>query len=221
MPRRRHDSFVVRSHLPGASYEVVDLRVGGAASRGSIGPEASARMTDLALDHLYLIVTGAGTARRIPGILPHLAQLGPRLVVIPTPNAARVVSVREMVLALPARSPHRVVESYFDEAILPSPPVGLVLVAPCSFDSLNKLAAGIADNLALSVSAEAIGRGTPVIAAISVSVPLWSHPRARASAAALREWGVDVIDPAPDGEVITMAPDDVLIERVRSRLESS
>lgn len=90
-------------------------------------------MIDLVLDHLYLIVTGAGTARRVPGILPQLAQLGPRLVVIPTPNGARVVSVREMVLALPARSPHRVVESYFDEAILPSPPFGLVVVAPCSF----------------------------------------------------------------------------------------
>ena len=87
------------------------------------------------LDHLYLIVTGAGTARRVPGILPQLAQLGPRLVVIPTPNAARVVSVREMMLALPPESPHRVVESYFDEAILPSPPFGLVLVAPCSFGS--------------------------------------------------------------------------------------
>jgi phosphopantothenoylcysteine synthetase/decarboxylase len=176
-------------------------------------------MIDPVLDHVYLIVTGAGTARRVPGILCQLAQLGPRLVVIPTPNAARVVSGREMVLALPPGSPHRVVESYFDEAILPSPPVGLVLVAPCSFDALNKLAAGIADNLALSVVAEAIGRGTPVIVAISVNVPLWSHPRARASVAALREWGVDVIDPAPAGEVMTMAPDDVLIERVRGRLE--
>ncbi len=143
-------------------------------------------------------------------MLRRLAQLGPRLVVIPTPNAARVVSVREMVLALPPELPHRVVESYVDDAILPSPP----------FDSLNKLAAGIADNLALSVVAEAIGRGTPVIVAMSVNVALWNHPRARASAAVLREWGVDVIDPAPDGEVITMAPDDVLIERVRGRLES-
>src|SRR5262245_427974 len=177
-------------------------------------------MIELVLGHLYLIVTGAGTARRVPGILPQLAQLGPRLVVIPTPNAARVVSVREMVLALPAGSPHRVVESYFDEAILPSPPFGLVLVAPCSFDSLNKLAAGIADNLALSVVAEAIGRGTPVIVAISVNVPLWNHPRARASVGALREWSVDVIDPVPDGDVITMAPDDVVIERVQRRLAS-
>ena len=173
------------------------------------------------LDHLYLIVTGAGTARRAPGLFARLGELGPRVVAIPTPNASRIVSGRELVLALPPDSPHRVVESYFDEAILPRPPFGLVLVAPCSFDSLNKLAGGIADNLALSVVAEAIGRRTPVIVAVSVNVPLWAHPKAQASAATLREWGVDVIDPVADGETITMAPDDVLMSRVRSRLPSA
>jgi phosphopantothenoylcysteine synthetase/decarboxylase len=172
------------------------------------------------LDHLYLIVTGAGTARRVPALLTRLAELGPKVVVIPTPNAARIVSAREMVLALPPDGPHRVVESYFDEAILPRPPFGLVLVAPCSFDSLNKLAAGIADNLALSVAAEAIGRGTPVIVGVSVNVPLWKHPKARASAATLREWGAEVIEPVPEGETITMAADELLVERVRRRLES-
>src|SRR5499433_4080933 len=146
-------------------------------------------MIDLVLDHLYLIVTAAGTARRVPEILPQLAQLGPRLVVLPTPNAARIVSAREMVLALPTESPHRVVESYFDEAILPNPPFGLVLVAPCSFDSLNKLAAGIADNLALSVVAEAIGRGTPVIVGPSLNAPLLNHPEAQASLKKLPSWG--------------------------------
>jgi phosphopantothenoylcysteine synthetase/decarboxylase len=172
------------------------------------------------LDHVYLVVTGAGTARRVPGLLARLAELGPRVVAIPTPNASRIVSAREMVLSLPPDSPHRVVESYFDEAILPRPPLGLVLVAPCSFDSLNKLAGGIADNLALSVVAEAIGRGTPVIVAVSVNAPLWAHPKARASATSLREWGVDVIDPVQEGEGITMSPDDVLVERVRGHLRT-
>ena len=51
-------------------------------------------------------------------------------------------------------------------------------MAPCDFNSLNKLAQGIADNLALSVVAEAIGRRTPVAVAISVNAPLWAHPRA-------------------------------------------
>src|SRR6476646_1008312 len=93
-----------------------------------------------------------------------------------------VVTARD----LSALEENTVVDSYFDDAILPRPPFGLVLVAPCSFDSLNKLAAGIADNLALSVAAEAIGRATPVIVVVSVNVPLWNHPKARASAATLR-----------------------------------
>ena len=171
------------------------------------------------LDHIYLIVTGAGTARRAPALLERLCRLGRRVIVIPTPNAARVVSPRELVLALPEGSHHRVVESYFDEAILPRPPHGLCLVAPCSFDSLNKLALGIADNLALSVVAEAIGRATPVVVAVSVNPPLWAHPRARESAERLREWGVTVIDPFEVDGALTLAPDDALIAAVEGALD--
>ena len=93
-----------------------------------------------------------------------------------------------------------------------------VVVCPATFNTVNKLALGIADNLALSVVAEAIGRATPVIAAVSVNVPLWAHPRARESTERLRSWGVHVIDPHPDGEVLTLAPTDALVEAVRQRL---
>lgn len=170
------------------------------------------------LDHIYLIVTGAGTARRVPELLPKLCQIGPKVVVIPTPNAARIVSNRDMVLALPEGGPHRLVEGYFEESILPRPPFGLCLVAPCSFNSLNKLGQGIADNLALSVVAEAIGRRTPVIVGVSVNVPLWAHPQAQISAERLRSWGAEVIDPVPLGEAITLAAADVLLAAVRRRL---
>jgi phosphopantothenoylcysteine synthetase/decarboxylase len=89
------------------------------------------------------------------------------------------------------------VESYFDPAILPRPPHGLVLVAPCTFNSLNHLAAGLSPNLALSVTNEAIGRRTPVVIAIACNAPLWAHPAAPASAARLRAWGCRVLDPVP------------------------
>jgi phosphopantothenoylcysteine synthetase/decarboxylase len=170
------------------------------------------------LEHIYLIVTGAGTARRAPALLERLCRLGRRVIVIPTPNAARIVAPRELALALPEESSHRVVESYFDEAILPRPPHGVCLVAPCSFDSLNKLALGIADNLALSVVAEAIGRATPVVVAVSVNPPLWAHPRARESSERLRAWGVDVVDPVESDGYLTLAPDDALVARVERAL---
>src|SRR5438552_18462986 len=107
-----------------------------------------------------------------------------------SPHAARVIAPRE----LSAIAGNRLVESYFDEAVLPRPPDGLVVVAPCSFNTLNKLAAGVADNLPLSMTAEAIGRGTPVVVAVSVNPPLWAHPRAMLSTKTLRDWGVSVIE---------------------------
>ena len=103
-----------------------------------------------AFEVAYLIVSGTTTAARGPEILRALVGLGFKTVIaIPTPNAARTISGRELADVAGAQ----LVESYFDLAIRPRPPRGVVLFAPCSFNSLNKLAHGIADNLALSVTA--------------------------------------------------------------------
>jgi len=109
----------------------------------------------------------------------------------------------------------QVVESYFDLAIRPRPPRGVVLFAPCSFNSLNKLARGIADNLALSVAAEAIGRRTPVIVGPSLNAPLLNHPEAQASLRRLPSWGVTIVPPVDEGEGPRLAPSELLIGAVR------
>src|SRR5260221_10763446 len=144
----------------------------------------------------YVVVTGTTTAPLAIELVQGLLALLPRVITLTTPNAGRVIAPRDL-SSIPG---NRLVESYFDAAILPRPPDGLLLVAPCSFNSLNKLAAGIADNLALSVAAEAIGRGTPVLVAPSLNAPLLRHPRAISSLATLREWGVSVIGPVDDGD---------------------
>ena len=170
------------------------------------------------LETAYLIVTGTGiAATATPALVAGLAARFPTVLVLPTPNAARVLN-RYEVSRLPGA---RLVESYFDAAILPRPPDGLVLVAPCGFNSLNKLSWGIADNLALSVAAEAIGRGTPVIVAIACNTPLWAHPRAPESAATLRRWGVTVLDPVREGDRTVLAPVEAILAAVDSRLRSA
>jgi phosphopantothenoylcysteine decarboxylase/phosphopantothenate--cysteine ligase len=166
------------------------------------------------LELAYLIVTGTTTAPRATEIVHALLGLVRGVITIATPNAAQVVAPRDLAVI----QGNRLVESYFDAAILPRPPDGLVLVAPCSFNSLNKLAAGIADNLALSLTAEAIGRGTPVLVAPSLNAPLLRHPRAGRSMATLREWGVSVIGPVDHGDGPRLAPNDVLLAEVERRL---
>jgi phosphopantothenoylcysteine synthetase/decarboxylase len=136
-------------------------------------------------DVVYLVVSGTTTAARCPELLRGLVGLGfSAVIAIPTPNASRVIAPRE----LADIEGVQLVESYFDLAIRPHPPYGVVLFAPCSFNSLNKLAQGIADNLALSVVAEAIGRGTPVIVGPSLNAPLLGHPVAQASLERLPSW---------------------------------
>ena len=166
------------------------------------------------LELAYLIVTGTTTAPRAAEIVRGLLDIVPRVITLMTPNAARVIAPRDL-SSIPG---NQLVESYFDVAILPRPPDGLVLVAPCSFNSLNKLASGIADNLALSLTAEAIGRGTPVIVALSVNPPLFRHPRTAQSMAALREWGVSVLEPVDEGEGLRLAPTDLILAEAQRRL---
>lgn len=163
-------------------------------------------------DVAYLLLSGTTTAARGPELLRGLRGLGfTTVLALPTPNAARVIAAREL-----ADVPGvQVVESYFDLAIRPRPPRGVVLFAPCGFNSLNKLAHGIADSLALSVAAEAIGRGTPVIVGPSLNQPLLDHPAAQESMGKLAGWGVIVVPPVDDGAGPRLAPSARLLEAAR------
>src|SRR5882672_3427915 len=154
-------------------------------------------------DVAYLVLSGTTTAARCPELLRELVGLGfATVIAIPTPNASRVIAPRDLADVAGAQ----VVESYFDLAIRPRPPLGVVLFAPCSFNSLNKLAHGIADNLAFSVVAEAIKQGTTVIVGPSLNAPLLVHPEAQASLKKLASWGVTIVPPIDEGEGPRLAP---------------
>lgn len=169
-------------------------------------------------DVAYLVLSGTTTAVRCPELLRELVGLGfSTVIAIPTPNASRVVAPRDLADVAGVR----VVQSYFDLAIRPRPPRGVVLFAPCSFNSLNKLAHGIADNLALSVVAEAIGRGTPVIVGPSLNAPLLNHPEAQSSLRKLPGWGVTIVPPIDEGEGPRLAPSGALVDAVRRYLRRS
>jgi phosphopantothenoylcysteine synthetase/decarboxylase len=160
---------------------------------------------------VYLMLSGTTTAARCPELLRGLLGLGfSTVIAIPTPNASRVLAPRDLADVEGAQ----VVESYFDLAIRPRPPRGVVLFAPCSFNSLNKIAHGIADNLALAVTAEAIGRGTPVIVGPSLNQPLLDHPQAQASLRLLPTWGVTVVPPLDEGGGPRLAPTPALLAAV-------
>ena len=72
------------------------------------------------------------------------------------------------------------------------PPGSSVLVSPCTLNTLTKWADAHSDNLALSLLCEAVGRGVPTRAEVSLSPPYSSLPAAQDALARLSELGVDL-----------------------------
>jgi hypothetical protein len=68
-----------------------------------------------------------------------------------------------------------------------------LIVAPATFNTVNKLALGIADTYALSSVAEVIGRGVPTVVVPFVNAALASRAPFRRSVEMLRMEGVRVV----------------------------
>ncbi|MFE4534833.1 flavoprotein [Streptomyces scopuliridis] len=72
----------------------------------------------------------------------------------------------------------------------PLPPPDAIAVAPATFNTINKWAAGISDTLALGILCEAYGLGIPTAVLPYVNAAMASHPAYPRSLERLREMGV-------------------------------
>lgn len=71
----------------------------------------------------------------------------------------------------------------------------LVLLCPATFNTIGKLANGLADNYALGVLSEALGGSVPIVVVPMINQNLWRHPALEPSLDRLAEAGVIFIDP--------------------------
>jgi phosphopantothenoylcysteine synthetase/decarboxylase len=108
---------------------------------------------------LCIIVCGAGPAPQA-GKLVELAQAGGWAVrVVATP--AGLTFIDPAALQQPTGSPVRSDYSPPGRPRAHHSAADAVIIAPATYNTINKLAAGINDTYALNVAAEAIGRRTP------------------------------------------------------------
>jgi Flavoprotein len=73
------------------------------------------------------------------------------------------------------------------------PKADAIIVAPATYNTINKWANGISDNFALGILAEAIGLHTPVVVLPFVNSALAAHPAFQHSVAILGDAGIDII----------------------------
>ena len=168
------------------------------------------------LKAIYLIVSGAGAARCVPDLLNELTQFNlPRYTLL-TDSAHNIISPYN----LADIQGHTLIESYFDPVLVDERPPGLTLIAPATFNTFNKIAQGIADNLPLSLVAEAIGAGWPVVIAPSMNPALANHPQMAQSLKNLDRWGVKVVEPYMDDDLLMMASTEKIMKAVKTSLDA-
>jgi phosphopantothenoylcysteine synthetase/decarboxylase len=73
------------------------------------------------------------------------------------------------------------------------PPPDAIIVAPASFNTINKWAAGISATLALGLITEAIGKGLPIVTIPAVNGAQAKHPAWQRSVEILLAAGVEVL----------------------------
>jgi phosphopantothenoylcysteine synthetase/decarboxylase len=112
-------------------------------------------------------------AARAPEIAARLVEAGWHVQVITTPSAGNWVDDAVLAAAAdrPVHSEHRAVGAPSSRERPDA-----VVVAPITFNTVGKLACGIADTYAHSTLCEALGDGVPMLVVPMVNNRLWGHP---------------------------------------------
>ncbi len=143
---------------------------------------------------LYVIACGGRPAADLPDFVKRLQDRGIDVCVIATPAALKFMDTDEL-----RELTGHVVRYDWKQPEEPDalPPADVILVAPATFNTINKWAHGVSDTLALGLLNEAIGLGIPLVAIPNANVALVKHPIFEESIGRLRAWGIKVLfDPA-------------------------
>ena len=168
------------------------------------------------MSRVLLGVTGGIAAYKACELCRLLVKERHEVVPLVTPGAERFVTA-ETFRALARRPPGDDVYPHLTRA-------DLLVVAPCTANTLAKLAHGLADNV---LTEAALAHRGPVLVAPAMNPRMWAHPATRANAEALRARGVVLVGPdegeTAEGElgVGRMAEPDEILRAATSLLFAS
>ncbi|MFG3442260.1 flavoprotein [Nonomuraea sp. NPDC047897] len=138
---------------------------------------------------LYIIVCAAGPAPDVGRLVTLAQDAGWTVQIIATPSALDFIDVAEL-----EKQTGRPVRSQYRKPHEPKPPrADAIIVAPATYNTINKFAQGIADTYALGLLSEAPGLGIPVVILPFVNTALASRTPFQRSVDQLRAEGIRIL----------------------------
>lgn len=136
---------------------------------------------------LYVVVCACGIAGDVGKLITAAEERHWDVGVVATPQGLGFLDAEaiETQTGYPIRSAWRT-----PGEARPLPPADAIVVAPATFNTVNKWAAGISDTLALGIVCEAYGMGIPTAVLPYLNAAQAAHPAYEQSLARLRGMGV-------------------------------
>src|SRR2546428_8561558 len=94
----------------------------------------------------------------------------------------------------------------------------LLLIAPCTSNTIGKIAHGIDDTTVTTYAVNALGSGIPVLVAPAAHESMMDNPAVAANFRRLKEIGVELIDPRREEDKAKMADIETIAARAIRRL---
>lgn len=141
--------------------------------------------------HLQIVVCGAGPATDVTKLIAAAEERSWTTAVTATPSAIDFINTEtiETMTGHPVRSTYQT--SRGGRRTLPA--ADALVIAPATYNSINKIAFGIADNYAMTSVAELIGRQVPTVIVPFVNAALATRAPFQRAVADLRHEHVRVL----------------------------
>lgn len=150
--------------------------------------------------NIYYIVTAAKKANLAHYFIEEMVGEGANVFTIPTKSTLdfNLLDIQKL-----KKIKNNIVKTdWLDEVKLPKEDA--ILVAPCTFNSLNFVSSGVANSYPLCLIASSFSKKIPIFFAPAMNKDLWNHPITKENVKKIENWGGNVVWPKISENKITM-----------------
>jgi phosphopantothenoylcysteine decarboxylase/phosphopantothenate--cysteine ligase len=174
------------------------------------------KSTKLFRKRIVLGITGSIAAVESVRLARELIRHGAEVYPVMTPASTRILHPDALEFAT-GHSPVVVLSGKIEHVAwcgLVQHPVDLLLISPCTANTISKIALGIDDTPVTTCATTAIGSGVPVLIVPSMHLSMYDHAIVQQNIGTLRDHGVMVMDPLIEGSKAKLPEIDHITETV-------
>lgn len=175
---------------------------------------------ELEFRHIVLGITGSIAAVESFELVRELMRHGAEVTVVMTPEAAKLVTPAAMEFASGRKVVTELTGGAEHVSLFGDYPgrADMLLVAPCTANTISKMALGIDDTPVTTMATVAIGSRTPTLVAPAMHLAMYENPAVKENVKRLEGMGVRFVGPVVRDKKARVATIDEIVERVLAAL---